>query len=414
MEVHYRNCAGLDVHQATVVACARGIDADGQHWQAVRTFATLTDDLLALADWLAACGCTHVAMESTGVYWKPVYNLLEGRFTLLVVNAAHVKQRAGRKTDVQDAVWLAELLQHGLLHASFIPDRAQRELRDLTRTRASLGDERTAVVNRLHKVLEDANLKLGSVVTDILGASGRAILEALLAGETAPVVLADLARGRLRQKREALERALAGRLRDHHRFLLTTHLEHLDFLEDAIARVSGEIAERLRPFEAEVARLDTIPGVDRHLAEVLVAEIGVDMTRFPTAGHLASWGGMCPGNRQSAGKRRSGKTRKGSVWLRRALTQAAQGAARTKQPGRTGPAERFRRLVRTRGKQRALVAVGHQLLVTAYHLLLRHEDYTEVVAPALDARRQQARQRRAVQQLQALGFHVHLTPATAA
>ena len=336
MERLYRCCAGLDVHKRTVVACLVRTAEDGRRSKELRTFGTMTDDLLALADWLQTAGCAAVAMESTGVYWKPVYNLLEGREgAVLVVNAAHIKAVPGRKTDMKDAEWIADLLQHGLLRPSFIPDRPQRELRDLTRTRTSLVDARSAAVNRLQKVLEDANLKVAGVATDVMGVSGRAILAALLDGETDPAALADLAQGKLRKKRAELERALSGRVSAHHRLLLTTHLAHIDFLDEEIARLSAEVAERLRPLADELARLDTIPGVDRRTAEVLLAEIGAELDRFPTAGHLASWAGMCPGNHESAGRRTSGKTRKGSKWLRRALTEAAQGAARTKQPGRS-------------------------------------------------------------------------------
>ena len=414
MDVLHRCCCGLDVHKRTVVACLLQPATDGRRSKEVRTFGTMTTDLLALADWLRAAGCTEVAMESTGIYWKPVYNILEGQCRLLVVNAAHIKAVPGRKTDVNDAEWIAELLQHGLLRGSFIPDRPQRELRDLTRTRTSLIDERTGAVNRLQKVLEDANIKLAGVATDIMGVSGRAMLAALLAGTTDPATLADLAQGKLRKKRAALEGALSGRVDDHQRLLLATHLAHADFLEEEIARLSAVIAERLRPLEDELARLDTIPGVDRRTAEVLLAEIGADLDRFPTAGHLASWAGMCPGNHESAGKRKGGKTRKGSKWLRRALTEAAHGAARTKQAGRTALADRYRRLVVRRGKQKAAVAVGHRILLIAYCLLQRQEDYREAAPADLDERRRAQARLRAVAQLRQLGFEVTLTPKEAA
>jgi transposase len=410
MEVLYRCCAGLDVHKATVVACLLRTAEGGRSSKELRTFGTMTEDLLALADWLQAAGCTHVAMESTGVFWKPVYNILEGQCALLVANAAHIRAVPGRKTDVKDAEWIADLLRHGLLRASFIPDRPQRELRDLTRTRTTLVDERSAAVNRLQKVLEDANLKLAGVATDVAGVSGRAILAALLAGETDPARLAELAKGRLRAKRSDLERALSGRLTAHHRLLLTTHLAHIDFLDEEIARLSAAIAERLRPLEDELARLDTIPGVDRQTAEVLLAEIGAEMARFPTAGHLASWAGMCPGNHESAGKRRSGKTRKGSTWLRRALTEAAHGAARTKQRGRSALAGDYRRLVARRGKKKAAIAVGHRILVIAYHVLRDRQEYREPTPLALDEHRRHRARNRAIDQLRQLGFEVTLTP----
>jgi transposase len=410
MELLYRCCCGLDVHKDTVVACLVTLDDDGRARKELRTYATMTADLLALADWLRAAGCARVAMESTGVYWKPVYNLLEEDFAVMVVNAQHIKAVPGRKTDLKDAEWIADLLQHGLLRASFIPDRPQRELRDLTRTRTTFIDERTAAVNRLHKVLQDANIKLAGVATDVMGVSGRAILAALLEGTTDAALLAALAKGKLRTKREALERALQGRVTAHHRLLLTTHLAHIDFLDEEIARLSAEIAVRLQPVKDDLERLDTIPGVDRQTAEVIVAEIGLDMGRFPSPAHLASWAGMCPGNHESAGKRRGGKTRRGSRWLRRALVGAAHGAARTKSAGRTGLAQRYRGLVVRRGKQKAAVAVGHHILLIVYHVLQRREEYQEVAPAALDERRRAQARQRAVSQLRHLGFEVTLTP----
>ncbi|HEV2459430.1 MAG TPA: IS110 family transposase, partial [Ktedonobacterales bacterium] len=300
----YERCCGLDVHKRTVVACLLVSGPVGAPSKQIRTFGTMTRDLLALADWLAAAGCTHVAMESTGVFWKPIYNLLEDRFALVVVNAAHIKAVPGRKTDVRDAEWIADLLRHGLLRPSFIPQRPQRELRELTRYRTTLIHERASEVNRLQKVLEGANIKLSSVATDMLGKSGRDMLEALVGGTTDATVLAQLARGRLREKLPQLEQALAGQFSAHHRFLIAQQLAHIDFLDASLERVGAEIAERMRPFDAPLARLSTIPGVGRRTAEVLVAEIGTDLTRFPSAGHLASWAGLCPGNDESAGKRR--------------------------------------------------------------------------------------------------------------
>jgi transposase len=290
----------------------------------------MTQDLLDLADWLAQVGCTHVAMESTGVYWKPIYNLLEGTFELLVVNAHHIKAVPGRKTDVRDAEWIADLLRHGLLQPSFIPDRAQRELRELTRYRTTLVQERTAEVNRLQKVLEGANIKLAAVATDLMGASARDMLAALIAGTTDAAGLAQLARGRMRQKLPQLVQALTGQFQVHQRFLVAQQLAHIDFLDETIERVSAEITGRMQPVEEAVMLLDTIPGVGRRTAETVLAEIGSEMGRFPTAAHLAAWAGRAPGNNESAGKRRRGKTRKGSPWLRAALVEAAQAAGRTK------------------------------------------------------------------------------------
>jgi len=366
MEVKYERCCGLDVHKKTVVACVIVPGADGQAAKETRTFETMTEDLEALSRWLEACGVTHVAMESTGVYWKPVYNLLDGRFEVLVVNPEHVKALSGRKTDVADAEWIADLLRHGLLKGSFIPSALLRELRDLTRYRTRLGDERKSEVNRLQKVLEDANIKLASVASDVMGVSGRAILNELVQGNTDPALLAELAKGRLRDKQDLLEKALRGALKPHHRFMLAQHLSHIDFLDEAIERLDRQIGEQMRPFEAALQRWDSLPGINRRIAEIIIAEVGADLGPFEEAAHLASWTGMCPGNNESAGKRFSGKTRKGSKWLRRALIEAAHGAARTKDKYFQA---QYRRLAARRGKQRAAVAVGHSLLVTGYYLI---------------------------------------------
>lgn len=408
LSVIHRCCCGLDVHKETVVACLLRVSDAGEFVQQTRTFQAVLEGLQALDAWLREEGCTRVAMESTGIFWKPVYNVLaDGERVVWVINAAQIKGLPGRKTDVGDAEWIASLLQHGLVRPSFIPDQAQRELRDLTRTRTSLLDERSASVQRLQKVLEDANLKLSSVVTDILGVSGRAILEALLAGTTDPTTLAELAKGRLRKKREALEKALAGTLKAHHRVLVSVHLEHIDFLDESLERLDGKIAERLRPFEAEIAHLDTIPGVGERTAQVLAAEIGLRMSQFPSAGHLASWAGMCPGNQQSGGTRKNAKTRKGSKFLRRALIEAAHAAARTKG---SFLATRYRRLAYRRGKPKAAVAIGHTILVTAYHLLVHQEDYHEPDPVQDEARRRARIERRAVEDLANLGYQVTLTP----
>jgi transposase len=408
MEAIYERCCGLDVHKQTVVACVIVPGPRGRPRKETRTFGTMTPDVLRLAEWLTEHGVTHVALESTGVYWQPIWNLLEGSFTLLLVNARHVKAVPGRKTDVRDCEWLAELLRHGLLKPSFVPERPQRELRELTRYRTSLIRERSAEANRLQKTLEGANIKLASVASDVLGVSGREMLTALVGGTTDPALLADLARGRLREKLPHLERALSGHFGAHQRFLVAQQLAHLDYLDEAIARLDGEIAERLRPFEDQLARLDTIPGVGRRTAEILLAEIGVDMGRFPTAAHLASWAGMCPGNNESAGKRKTGKTRKGNAWLRAALVEAAHAASRTKE---TYLAAQYRRLTARRGRKKALVAVGHSILVSAYHLLKGTATYRELGPHYFDERDRQAVERRLVQRLESLGYKVTLDSA---
>lgn len=376
--------------------------------QHVQTFGTTAAALLTLRDWLEAHGVTHVAMESTGVYWKPVYYVLEDRFTCLVVNAAHLKHVPGRKTDVQDCVWIAQVLEHGLLRGSFVPPRPMRELRDVTRYRKSLIQDRTRVANRLHKVLEDAGIKLASVASDILGVSGRAMLAALVDGTTDPDVLADLARGRLRAKLPALSQALAGRFRGHHAFLVSQLVAHVDYLDEAIAHMSEQIEVLVAPFAAERARLDTIPGINLPTADVLIAELGVDMRVFPTAGHAASWAGLCPGNNESAGKHKSGKTRKGSRWLRAALIEAALAAIRTRD---CAFGARYRRVRRHRGHKKAVVAVAHAMLVTAYHLLARSTVYQEPGAAYFDHRDADGIRRRAVQTLQRQGYRVTLEPA---
>lgn len=411
MEVVYARCCGIDVHKQTVVACVMVTDETGKVQKETRTFATMSGDLHALAQWLRATGVTHVAMESTGVYWKPVYNLLEGQFEILVVNPDHIKKVSGRKTDVSDAEWMADLLRHDLLQGSFIPSAQQRALRDLTRYRTTLTDERSREVNRVQKVLEDANLKLASVASDVMGVSGRAILHELLQGKTEPRLLAELAKGRLREKRELLEKALAGTLKPHHRFLLIQHLSHIDFLDEQLAKLDAEIAEQMRPFEAEVLRWDQLPGINRRIAQVLIAEIGADLHQFPDAQHLASWAGLCPGNHESGGKRKSGKTRKGNIWLRRALIEAAHGAARSKQKYFAGL---YHRLAGRRGKKRALVAVAHSLLVTGYHMLTRQQDYQDLGPNYFDERNKEAVKRRAVKRLENLGFQVELKPALTA
>jgi transposase len=407
MDILYRCCAGLDVHKKTVVACARRLDEAGRVHQEVRTFGTMTADLLALADWLAERGVTHVAMESTGVFWKPVFNLLEGQVNVILVNAQHVKQVPGRKTDVKDSQWLADLLQHGLLKASFVPPAPLRELRDLTRQRAQMVAEKATVANRIQKVLEDANIKLAGVATDVLGVSGRDMLEALIAGETDPGRLADKARGRLRAKIPALQAALRGRVTDHHRFQLRLLMDHLAHLETLIGRLVERIEAVMAPFAEAAARLTTIPGVEQRTAEVIVAEVGVNMDQFPTAGHLASWAGMCPGNNESAGKRKSGRTTKGSRWLRQVLTQAAWAASHTKD---TYLSAQYKRLAGRRGKKRALVALGHTLLVIIYHMLKGGGTYQELGGDFLERLEPERLTRQLVRRLEKLGHQVTLKP----
>jgi transposase len=410
MDVVYPRCCGLDVHKRTVVACVIVSRTRGTPHKEIRTFGTMTAELLELADWLRAQEVTHVAMESTGVYWQPIYNLLEDEFTLLLANARHIKAVPGRKTDVRDCEWVADLLRHGLLKASFVPQREQRELRELTRYRTALIRERSAEVNRLQKTLEGANIKLAAVATDVLGVSGRQMLHELVAGVSDPAVLADLARGRLREKRPQLERALAGRFGAHQRFLVAQQLAHLDDLDDILAQLSGEIESRLRPCAAEAARLDTIPGVSQRTAEILLAELGADLNRFRSAAHLASWAGLCPGNHESAGKRHSGRTRQGNPWLRSLLVEVAQAAGRTQ----TYLGARFRRLAARKGGKKAAVAVAHKIIRIVYYLLTRQTVYQDLGVSYLDQRDRQAVERRAVRRLESLGYTVTLEPAVPA
>lgn len=461
MQIIHRCCCGLDVHKKLIVACLISLNEAGEFQKEIRHFTTMTKDILVLADWLTSVGCTHVAMESTGVYWRPIWNLLEGLFELLLVNAQHMKTVPGRKTDIKDAEWIADLLQHGLLRPSFVPPAPQRHLRELTRYRSTLLAERARLVNRLHKVLEDTNLKLTAVVTNIMGLSARDMLNALLQGETQPEVLAKLARGKLRKKREDLEQALVGRVDDHHRFLLTSLLTHIDFLDEQVGDCNGKIEQFLSapsdqkaeqvscasddqpqeqasvsstfvgteailtqdrvpedgpkvPLSSQqaLALLDSIPGVNQRIAEIFLAEVGTDMQRFPTAGHLASWVGICPGNHQSAGKQIRGTTRKGDRWLRQALIEAAQGAMRTKD---TYLSAQGRRLTHRRGKKRAVVAVAHTILIMAYHILQRQQPYQDLGSNYFDERERAAIARQAVHRLEQLGFKVTLeTPGEAA
>jgi transposase len=407
MEILYPYCAGLDVHKKTVVACRLGLDSKHHKLKAIETFGTTTTELLRLSDWLTAGECTHVAMESTGEFWKPIWNLLEGNFELLLVNAQHVKRVPGRKTDVQDAEWLADLLQHGLLKASFIPPVAQRDRRDLTRQRTQLVRDRASVLNRIQKVLEGANIKLSSVVSQIEGVSSRAILAELVADHLNPTQLQGLVHGRLRDKLPELEQALSGRVRPHHRFLLAQHLAHLDFLDEQIGVYSREIENQTAPFDELVALLDTIPGVARTTAELILAEVGADLSRFPTAAHLASWAGLVPGNNESAGKRLSGTMRQGSQWLRAGLTQAAHAAARQKN---NYLAAHYHRLAGRRGKKRATMAVAHSILVIAYHIIQRRQPYADLGSNYFDERQKVSTANRLTRRLEQLGYRITITP----
>lgn len=409
MDVIEQRCAALDVHKRQVTACARTPDGDGGRRELVREFATFTGDLEALAGWLAGQGVTMVAMEATGSYWKPVWQVLEDAgFALLLVNARHVKQVPGRKTDVGDAVWLCRLLEAGLLAGSFVPPPVIRQLRDLTRYRTRLIQDRTREVQRVEKVLEDAAIKLGAVASSTLTKSGRAMIEALIAGERDPDVLAGLARGRMRAKIPELVRALHGRFADHHARLLRLHLDHIDHLEAAITTLDAQIDEVIAPFAVIRDRLRTIPGVDRRVAEIIIAEIGVDMAVFATAAHLASWAGVCPGHHESAGKRRSGRTRHGDPWLVSALVQAAWAAARTRD---TYLHAQFWRLAARRGKKRAAVAVAHSILVSVWHMLTHDIDYHDLGGDYFTQRDTTRRTRHHIRQLQALGYHVTLEHA---
>lgn len=407
MEVVHERCCGLDVHKKTVVACLVTPGRGGQPTREVRTFSTMTRELLALSDWLVAAGCTHAAMESTGSYWKPVYNLLEGSFEVLVVNAQHMKAVPGRKTDVKDAEWIADLLRHGLLRASFIPSRPERELRELTRYRTSLLQERAAEVNRLQKVLEGANIKLASVATNVVGLSGRAMLAAIIEGEYEVEAVASLARGKLRNKIGALKEALEGRLQPHQRFMLAAQLRHIDSLTDLIAEVSDEVERRLAALQVEIERLSTIPGVGTRTSQAMLSEMGADMGRFASAAHLASWVAICPGHDESAGKSRSGRTRKGSPWLRSALVQAARAAGRTN----TYLGAQYRRIAARRGANRAAIAVAHSIVVIAYYLLKRGEDYRDLGSNYFDDRQHDQVKKRLTHRLEALGYSVHLEAA---
>jgi transposase len=407
MQVVYVCCAGLDVHKETVSVCISRCEADGKKRRQVRVYGTFTKDLLMLVDWLQENGVTHVAMEATGVYWRPVWAVLEGHFQQMLVNPQHIKAVPGRKTDTKDCEWIADLLQHGLLKGSFVPPTPIQDLRDLTRYRIELRQSQNRVANRIQKFLEQANLKLSSVASDVLGVSGRRMLEAIIAGQDHPEQLAQLARGRLRSKTASLAQALSGRVRDHHRFLLAEYLDEWEALGQRIQRIEAEIDKQIRPFEAAVALWQTIPGVDRVTACHLVAEIGVDMHHFPTAQQLASWAALCPGHHESAGKRKSGKTREGNKWLRRTLCQAAWAVTRKKN---CYLAAQFKRLAARRGVKRAALAVAHSILVIGYHLLKTGQSYQELGGNYLEQINKDQLQRYYIKRLQRLGLQVSIEP----
>lgn len=405
MQVLYAVCCGLDVHQQSVTACLLTQGAQGRTVREFRTFSTMTSGLRELAEWLRTAGCRHVALESTGVYWKPVYNVLEGQCEeLLLVNAQHVKQVPGRKTDLKDAEWIAQLLQHGLLRGSFVPPVEIRELRELTRYRKTLIQQRANQCNRIQKLLEACNIKLASVASDVLGVSGWQMLQALAAGQTDPAQLAEFARGRLRKKIPQLIQALEGVLSETQRWLLGEELSQVAQLDEAIGRLDAKVGQLSAPFAPAIQTLCQIPGVSRRVAEVIVSEIGVDMSRFPTAANLASWAGLCPGNHQSAGKRQSGKTRPGNRWLRGTLTEAGWAAAHTKH---TYLASFYSRVARRRGAKKACLATAHTILRTA-HLLLSHPEleYHDLGPDYFEKRGREELKRRLLRQLHNLGVQV--------
>lgn len=398
MQVVNPRCCGLDVHKKTVVACVITLEM-----RETRTFSTMTGDLLKLVEWLTKCGVTQVAMESTGVLWKPVHNLLEEKFNVAVVNASHIKAVPGRKTDVKDAEWIADLLRHGLVRGSFIPDRAQRELRELVRYRRGLIQQRADVVNRIQKVLEGANIKLSAVASNVVGVSGRAILEAMVKGVEDSQVLAAMAKGRMRNKRTDLKEALQGLVGPHQRMLIGSQLRHLTFLDKEIARLDTEVAERMRPFDEEIERLDGIDGMGRRSVEEVITEIGTDMSRFPSAAHIASWARLCPGNNESAGKRRSGSSGHGNPWLRSILIQVAWAAARTRG---TYLSAMYHRLAARRGSKRAILAVAHAILAIIYSMLRNRTAYRDLGDTYFDELNRKSVLSRAIRRIESLGYHV--------
>jgi transposase len=412
MDVLHERCAGIDISKADVKVTIRVPGTGKRRRKETRTFSTMTRDLLAPRDWLLSEGVTLVGMEATGIYWKPIFYLLEHGIECWLLNARHMKAVPGRKTDVKDAEWIAELVEHGLVRPSFVPPEPIRQLRDLTRYRTEVVRERTREAQRLEKLLEDAGIKLSVVVSDILGVSGRAMLEALIAGQRDPQVLAEMARGSMRGKRSVLIEALTGRFDDHHAFLARAMLDRVDARTATEARLTGRIEEQVAPFRRQLQLLITIPGVSPRTAPVILAETGADMARFASAGHLASWAGVCPGNHESAGRRPTGKTRHGNSWLKAVLGQTAVSAARSKN---TYLAARYRRIAARRGKKRALVALEHSVLIAMWHMLIHDVEYADLGGQYFLERTGRARQtRRLVSQLNQLGYQVTLQTAEAA
>jgi transposase len=410
MELLHRRCCGLDVHKETVVACLRLV-SDGKVTTEVRTFQTTTADLLRLSEWLAANDCTHVAMEATGVYWKPVWHILDdGEFTLVLANAAHVKNVPGRKTDVNDAMWLAELLAHGLIRASFVPDAQTQEMRNLLRTRKQLVREQSSHVLRVQKTLEDANIKLDSVLTDLMGKSGRAMIEALISGETNPVKLAGLADRRVKASPEELREALRGRVTKHHRFLLRLHLNQIDALDAAMATVDAQVAANLGPFRTAIDLIMSIPGIKSLGAQAIASEIGIDMSRFPSDAHLISWAGICPRNDESAGKRRSNRLRKGAPWLKTTLVQCSWAAVKKKDSYLQA---QFHRIKARRGPKKAIMAVAASILTAIYHMLKDGTMYKDLGRNHFDRRSKDQQKNSLLKRLADLGYTVEIKPVVA-
>jgi transposase len=403
MDVVFPACAGLDVHKKSIMACRIARTVNGARQIDIQSFGTTTSDILALGEWLGMANITKVALESTGVFWKPIWNILEGDFDMMLVNPQHIKQVPGRKTDVKDAEWIATLLEHGLLRPSFVPPAPQRALREMTRTRTTFIRQRASMVNRVQKVLEDANIKLASVATDVMGVSGRTMIERMISGENDPKVLANLAMGRMRSKREDLEKALLGHVQAHHQIILQQFLDLIDSLDKSIAALDTEIEARCAHFTEAVERLDTITGVGPSTAQMILSEVGIDMSKFATADHLCAWAGLAPGNNESAGKRLSGRTRKGNPMLRTGLVQSAQSAARSRN---TYFAALYRRIAARRGKKRAIIAVAHAILKVVYHMLTRNTTYQDLGGDYFAKLNSNRNEERMIKQLMERGYTV--------